>query len=442
MTHKRPPVPVLVLLALIVIVGGYFLIARLTARNNGALTASGTIEAVEITISPEIGGKVVEVFVDEGNEVQTGDPLFRLDDTLLQAQRAVATANLDLATGAASTADAALATAQANYDLAVATARAESAASRTSDWASEFGSTTTQSEELIAATNEVDDALAARDAAQESLSTLISDPASSDFAAAETRLLDARAAFNVAQAVLLRANLSTNADLRDAAQTDYDDANTELDDAQTAYDELKNSDAAQVILTARAELAVAQERYEAARDRLLLLQTGDYSLRVAVSAAALRQAEASAAQAHLTIAQAQASLDLVDVQIAKLTVLAPVDGVILSRSIQPGEVVAVGAKALSLGRLVDLSITVYVPEDRYGELSLGQPATVTVDSFPDLTFTATITHISDEAEFTPRNVQTVEGRSSTVYAIRLKVEDTEGRLKPGMPADVTFDVER
>ncbi len=438
MKHKRPPIPVLVLLALIIIVGVYFLIAGLTARNNDTLTASGTIEAVEITISPEIGGKVVEVYVDEGDSVQTGDPLFRLEDTLLQAQRTVASANLDLATSAASTADAALETAQANNDLAVATARAESALTRTSDWTSEFGSSTTQSEEIIAAMNEVDDALIARDGALDSLSTLLSDPASSDFSAAETRLLDARAAFAVAQTVQLRASLSTNADLRDAAQTAYDDASTELDDAQTAYDELKDSDAAQAILTARAELAVTQERYDTARDRLLLLQTGDYSLRVTAAAAALRQAEAAAAQAHLAIAQAQASLDLVDAQIAKLTVLAPVEGVILSRSIQPGEVVAVGAKALSLGRLDDLTITVYVPEDRYGELSLGQSATVSVDSFPDLTFTATITHIADEAEFTPRNVQTVEGRSSTVYAIRLKVEDTEGKLKPGMPADVKF----
>lgn len=438
MKHKRPPIPVLVLLALVIIVGSYFLIVKLTARADDTLTASGTIEAISVTLAPEIGGKVVEVYVDEGDVVQTGDPLFRLDDTLLQAQRALALVNLDLATAAASTADAALGTAQANYDLAVAAARAESAASRTSDWASEFGSTTMQSEELIAAMNEVDDALAARDAAQEALSTLLSDQGSSDFAAAETRLLEARAAFNVAQAVLLRANLSTNADLRDAAQTAYDDASTELDDAQTAYDELKDSEAAQAILTARAKLAVAQERYEAARDRLLLLQTGDYSLRVEAATAALRQAEAAAAQAGLAIAQAQASLDLVDAQIAKLTVLAPADGVILSRSIQPGEVVPVGASALKLARLEDLTITVYVPEDRYGELSLGQSAIVTVDSFPEFTFSAVITHIADEAEFTPRNVQTVEGRSSTVYAIRLQVEDPEGKLKPGMPADVTF----
>ena len=63
---------------------------------------------------------------------------------------------------------------------------------------------------------------------------------------------------------------------------------------------------------------------------------------------------------------------------------------------------------------------------------------MSVDSFPGTKFNAQVSFISDQAEFTPRNVQTVEGRSSTVYAIKLKVNDPQGRLKPGMPADVVF----
>ena len=94
--------------------------------------------------------------------------------------------------------------------------------------------------------------------------------------------------------------------------------------------------------------------------------------------------------------------------------------------------------ALKLADLNNLTITVYVPEDRYGEISLGQFADVSVDSFPGEVFSATVIHIADKAEFTPRNVQTVEGRSSTVYAIKLKVENPEGKLKIGMPADVVF----
>ena len=183
----------------------------------------------------------------------------------------------------------------------------------------------------------------------------------------------------------------------------------------------------------------AQERNESAQDRLLALQTGVYSPRLAAAQAALDQAQAAADQAHLAVAQAKASLALIDTQIAKLTVTAPADGVILTRTIQPGEVVPVGASAITLGRLDSLTITIYVPEDRYGKLSLGQFAIVSVDSFPGETFTATIVHIADQAEFTPRNVQTVEGRTSTVFAIKLRVDDPNGKLKPGMPADVTFE---
>ena len=94
--------------------------------------------------------------------------------------------------------------------------------------------------------------------------------------------------------------------------------------------------------------------------------------------------------------------------------------------------------AVSVHPFTSVPITVYVPEDRYGQISLGQQAQVTVDSFPGETFIAEVIHIADQAEFTPRNVQTVEGRSSTVYAIKLRVKDSEGKLKIGMPADVVF----
>jgi HlyD family secretion protein len=438
MKHKRPPIPVLVLVVLLVLASIYFLIVSLKDKGDDSLSASGTIEAVSINIAPEIGGKVVEVYVDEGQHVTSGDPLFRLDDTLLQAQKAVALANLDLANAAAATAIAAQVTAQANYDLAVNTARLEAASARTSDWSVGIVSTTTQAEDLIIAHDEADLALRLRDAAQETLSAAISAPAANDFVLAEGRLLKAQAAFAIAKSVQQRASLSGNSDLRDAAQSAYVTASTELDDAQVAYDDLKDGEAAREILTARAGLAVAEERYQASQDRLLQLETGVASPRVEAALAALRQSQAAAEQAQLAIAPAEASLALLEAQIAKLTVTAPMDGVILTRNIQPGEVVPVGSLAMELARLDDLTITVYIPEDRYGELALGQSATVTVDSFPGETFEAVISHIADQAEFTPRNVQTIEGRSSTVYAIRLKVENPAGRLKPGMPADVAF----
>ena len=445
MNHKRPPLPVIVLLILVILVGGYFGMRALLNKGSNALTASGTIEAIEVTISPEIGGKVAEVSVDEGAPVKAGDVLFRLDDTLLQAQRIVAAANLDMVNAAASTAAAALATAQANYDLALNAARLESASTRSSDWHAINpagytlpGGYFSRADEIGAAQAEVDAARSARDAAQDSLNTLLAEPANADFVAAETRLANARAASIVAQNVLTRANAANNTDLREAAQSAYDAAKTELDDAQAAYDGLKDTDAAGNITTARADLSAAQERAESAQDRLLALQTGENSPKVAAAQAVLHQAQAAADQAHLAVRQDEASLALLDTQISRLIITAPADGTILTRSIQPGEIVAPSASAMSLGRLDNLTITVYVPEDRYGEISLGQSATVTVDSFSGETFTATVSHIAEQAEFTPRNVQTIEGRTSTVFAIKLQVQDPDGKLKPGMPADVTF----
>lgn len=445
MSHKRPPIPVIIVIVLVVVIGGYFIIENMKT-DNSALTASGTIEAVEITLSPEMSAKVVEVLVDEGDSVKAGDVLFRLDGRLLSAQRGVTAAGLDTARATASIASAALETARAQYELTLTAAHAEAAAARTAGWraANPSGYTLpgwyfTREEEITAAQSAVEAAKSARDAAQTKLKTLPQDPASAGFITAEARLINAKAAFVVAKDVLDRASLARdNADLKSAAQDAYDTTKTELEDAQSAYDDLTDTNTAKNIITARAELSVAQERYDAARDRLTLLQTGDYSPRVAAAQAAVHQAEAAAFQAQIAVAQAEAQLALIDAQIGKLTVAAPADGVVLTRIIQPGEVVAPGSSALTLVRLDNLTITVYIPEDRYGEISLGQTVEVSVDSFPGITFTASVIHISDKAEFTPRNVQTVEGRKSTVFAIRMKVEDPEGKLKPGMPADVTF----
>ncbi len=149
-------------------------------------------------------------------------------------------------------------------------------------------------------------------------------------------------------------------------------------------------------------------------------------------------AEAALEGATKAIDQAQAELDWIDVQLAKLTIHAPVSGVITVRHVEPGEVVQPGATVLTLSQLDRLRITVYLPEDRYGQVNLGQRAQVTVDSFPNEVFSALVMRIADRAEYTPRNVQTEEGRRTTVFAVELSVENPLGRLKPGMPADVTF----
>jgi multidrug efflux pump subunit AcrA (membrane-fusion protein) len=118
----------------------------------------------------------------------------------------------------------------------------------------------------------------------------------------------------------------------------------------------------------------------------------------------------------------------------------PINGVLLTRAIEPGEITTAGSTLLVVGQLETLTLTVYVPEERYGQVQLGQAYPVSVDSFPGRTFEGRVTRIADQAEFTPRNVQTVQGRKNTVYAVRLTLDNPDQALKPGMPADVRLAV--
>jgi len=446
MQHKRPPIPAIIVILLLIATGIYYGIRALNGDGNGKLTASGTIESVVVNVSPDMAGKVKEVLVEEGQSVKAGDPLLILDDSLLAAQQTAAAAQVDSAEAAVVTTDAALASAQHQYDLAYLSAITSEQSTQARDWRfsapDEFNQPAwyfIQSEQLTSAQAEVDAAKSAFDESLTNLQNVVNSQGGSDFLAAETRLANARAAFLVADDVKINAEYAAESGgLLDAAYDAYNDALDEVRAAQNEYNSLLDSQAARDVQDARGLVVVAQQRYNQAQARFLALQTGSYSPAVVTAEKNLDQAKAAAEQAQTAVSQANANLDLLNTQISKLTVYAPMDGVILVRNVEPGEFVQPGATALSMADLNNLTITVYVPEDRYGQIRLGQQADVMVDSFPGLTFSAQITHIADQAEFTPRNVQTVEGRSSTVYAVKLKVTDTEGKLKIGMPADVTF----
>jgi multidrug resistance efflux pump len=481
MQHKRPPIPAIILVVLIIAFGIYYGIQALNGDGNGILAASGTIESVVVNVSPEMAGKVKGVLVEEGQPVKQGDALLTLDDSLLTAQQSVAASQLDSALAGVQSAQRALNTAEYQYQMTLESAREQDKNTRLQDWFTEdpyqFEQPEwyfTRNEQLTAAQVRVDQAYQAFQDAQANLGTVAQSLDASDFLKAEERLLNARLDYLITKDVNTRAENSVTSDvpvgrynlthcgtnegyfvgsarltnqiyrcvgdehLSDISQIIHDDAEAELESAQNAYDEMLTTDAADAVLEARAQVAVSQERYFTALDYYRALQTGDQSIGVIAAEAGKDQAQAAVDQAQKAVDQAQANLELLDTQIAKLTVYAPMDGVILVRNIEPGEFVQPGATALSMADLNNLTITVYVPEDRYGQISLGQQADVMVDSFPRQTFSAEITHIADQAEFTPRNVQTVEGRSSTVYAVKLRVTDSEGKLKIGMPADVTF----
>ena len=476
MHNRRPPLPAIILLVLIVAAGIYYGVRSLNGNEDVQLSASGTIESVVVNVSPEMAGKVREVLVEEGQAVKAGDPVLSLDDSLLAAQRVVAESGVDSARSALLTAQSAFNMAQAQYDATFSAARAQQGSQRLVDWAGRTPGQFDQplwyfsrSEQITAALSEVDSSLQALQQSQSDFETIVKDLNNADFVTAESRLSDARISYLIAKAVrdhaqvtggkvspediqvdvppfapsykiriAIAKTLSGDSDVLSAANDSLDAAEAELDQAQQAYNNLLTTDAADQVLKARATLSVAQERYEAALDTLSRLQTGEYSPQVTIASAVLEQANAGLQHAETAVKQAEANLSLLDTQITKLTLYSPMDGVILTRNADPGEFVQPGATAFAMADLNNITITVYVPEDRYGQIKLGQQALVTVDSFPGEMFTAEVIHIADQAEFTPRNVQTVEGRSATVYAIKLKVTDSEGKLKIGMPADVVF----
>ena len=446
MQHKRPPVPVIVILLLVLLVGGYFGLQMLFAEDNGGLKASGTIEAVDVKVSPEMSGKVLDVLASEGGAVQTGVPLLHLDDSLLAAQRTVAAAQVDSAKAAALTAGAALESAKNQYNLAVEAALASEQSNRARDWRfsapNEFNHPAwyfTQAEQLDSALAEVEAAQTALDEAIGTLQQVTTSLDNGIFLNAEKRLSDARISFLVADDVKIDADYaSEGGGLQRAADDAYNAALDEVRAAQNEYNTQLSTQSARDVLDARGKVMVAQQRFDTAQARLALIKSGYYSPAVVTAQYALEQAQAALAQAVTAVSQAEANLALLDTQMEKLAIFAPVDGTVITRNVEPGEFVQPGATVFTLANLEDLTITVYVPEDRYGEISLAQQADVSVDSFPGDVFSAQVTYMSDTAEYTPRNVQTVEGRSATVYAVKLKVDDSEGKLKPGMPADVAF----
>lgn len=415
-------------------------------EENQTLQASGRIETRETGISPELNGRVVDVLVDAGDSVSTGDLLFRLDDSLILAEKAAAEASLRAAQSSVQSAQTALEAAQLQVDLVLDEALENERAFRTQDWTQtppaifdQPGWYFNKLERVEAVRSEVEAARQDLSAAQAHLKNMQDQVGSDQFLKSEERLAQARYAYQLAQDMLdLSGDAVDNQKLRDAAQDAFDDAESELDKAQQAYDDALTTEGADEILTARAEVTLAQERYDRSLDALRALQTGADSPKVASAAKAVDQSKAGLAQANAAVDQAQAQLDLIDTRIQKLAVYAPLDGVVLTLNLRPGEVAQAGMTAMTIANLDELTITVYLPENRYGEVALGDRAVLRVDSFPNETFSAVVTRISDEAEYTPRNVQTQEERQTTVYAIELAVENPTNQLKPGMPVDVEF----
>jgi HlyD family secretion protein len=178
--------------------------------------------------------------------------------------------------------------------------------------------------------------------------------------------------------------------------------------------------------SARANRDVARGQYEVALEELKLLEAG------------ARPDQIKAARHQLE--QAEAALRLARIRLEKARIFSPISGTVLVKSSEQGEVVSPGVPIVTIADLGDMWVKIYIDEVNIGNIRLGQPARVRVDSFPEREFSGKITYISDEAEFTPKNIQTREDRVKLVFAVKVGIDNAGGLLKPGMYADIELDV--
>jgi HlyD family secretion protein len=299
--------------------------------------ASGYVEATEVRVAPEVGGRVTELSVDEGRRVAVGDAIAKLSttDTELAMRRA-----------------------QAERDQALAQLR------------------------LLQAGARPEDIRQAR--------------AEMDSANAEVRAADAELASAAADLQRFEALLTSNAGSR-----------KQRDDAATRRD----------VAAARAQ--AARDRARAAAESLARLKAG------------ARPEEIAAGRAR--VAAADAAIASLQKNLGDAIVRSPVAGIVTSKLIDAGEIVAPRTALVVVTDLDHAWANVYVDEPVVPRLRLGQKITLVTDAGQRLE--GAITFISPRAEFTPRNVQTAEERSRLVYRIKVTTDNREGVLKTGMPIE-------
>jgi HlyD family secretion protein len=148
------------------------------------------------------------------------------------------------------------------------------------------------------------------------------------------------------------------------------------------------------------------------------------------------EAEISTVQAAVSAAEAQ--LAGLEDQIGRGEIRSLEDGIVIDHLILPGELALPGMPIIAIADLSQLELVAYLPEEDVGQALVGGLVEIRVDAFPEQSFSGEVIVIADQAEYTPRNVQTPEERTILVYAVRILVENPDSLLKPGLPVDVVF----
>jgi len=364
----------------------------LFAPEETAIALSGRIEGYETDLGAKVGGRVESVAVREGDRVAAGEAIARLDAAEVQAQ------------------------------LAAAQASRSAAEQQVTQARSQIGVIDSQIQEAQLTLQQ-----------SEGDTTGRVNQAEAQVAGAEAQLAQARAQAQQAEAELRLARLE-----RDRFQTLVAEGavpQQQFDEAQTRFETAQETVAAR-----QAAVAAAERQVRATQGGLTQAETSQLNPDIRTAQITRLQRQLEQANAQLAAAQAEveraiANESEIAARLDNLEILSPIDGVVVSRMVEPGEVISAGTTVITVVNLDEVYLRGYIPEGEVGNVRVGQPAQVFLDSAPDVPLDATVIAIDTEASFTPENIYFEDDRVTQSFGLRIGIENPEGFAKPGMPAD-------
>ncbi len=383
----------LVLVAIAGTAGWLYWTGRFGRNHENQVLVSGNIELTEVDISFKVPGKLIELNVDEGSFVKKGTVIARIDRQQVEQQR--------------SKDQASLAASQAQYDQIETSVR----------WQRE--------------TLESDIALRRAEvrAAQARLDQLLAGSRPQEIQQAQAAVADAAAQHDQAKNDWDRAQeLFKNDDISraqfDQYHTRFNSTAAVLRQAQERLALVKEGPRKEDIEAARAEVQRAEAALEATQANRLEVKRREQDV-----------------QAHRAdIERARAQVAMTETQIGDTVVTSPIDGVVLVKAAEIGEVLAAGTTVVTIGDIDHPWLRAYISETDLGRVKLGQPVLLTSDSFPGKNYPGRVSFISSEAEFTPKQIQTHEERVKLVYRIKIDVDNPRHELKSNMPVDAEIQL--